>query len=484
LHLVLSWPVRVVVVGLLVFSLVVDGAGYIYRITNHYPLTGAAPDLPPNLFGMQLYIHRGLDLQGGTDLQLQLTNFPPGQSRADVQQKTIAVIQKRINALGVNEPVVQPAGGNNDRIEVQLAGVPASKAQDVIGRTAQLVTTKWVADPTVTAQPWPGFRPQVTNLRADMLTSANASLDPNAGTTWVVNVSYNSDGSNIFSQLTNDAYNACPTTDCAQRHITNWLDLSADDVAHWNERAPQLYKPFDQGGKLVTDPYIQNPITGGTATISGGTPGFTQQSATDLATLLNSGSLPVKLDVIQSTDVGASLGAESVKRSLAAGLLGLIIVVIFMIAFYRLPGMLASVALICYAGIVLALFKVFGFTVTLGGMAGFILSVGMAVDANVLIFERFKEEMRAGRTIGAAVDAAVRRAWPAIRDSNISTAITSAILAFAGSGPVRGFAITLLIGVAVSMLSSIIITHNLLAIVLNFGWTRTGSVLGVARGRA
>jgi protein-export membrane protein SecD len=182
--------------------------------------------------------------------------------------------------------------------------------------------------------------------------------------------------------------------------------------------------------------------------------------------------------------VGASLGADSVKRSLAAGLLGLIVVIIFMLAYYRLPGLLASLALLCYAGIVLALFKVFTVTLTLGGLAGFILSVGMAVDANVLIFERFKEEMRAGRTIGAAVDAAVRRAWPAIRDSNISTLITSSILAFAGTGPVRGFAITLMIGVAVSMLSSIIITHNLLAIVLNFGWTRGGTVLGVARGRA
>jgi protein-export membrane protein SecD len=483
LHLVLSWPVRVVVAALLIFSLVVDGAGYIYRITNHYPLTGAVPGLPPTVLGTQLYFHRGLDLQGGTDLQLQLTNFPPGQTRADVQQKTIAVIEKRINALGVNEPVVQPAGGNNDRIEVQLAGVPASKAQDVIGRTAQLVTTKWVADSTVTAGPWPGYRPQETALRADMLTSANAQLDPSGGTAWVVNTNYNSAGAGIFSQLTNDAYNACPTTDCPQRHITNWLDLSPDDIAHWNERALQLYKPFDQGGKLVTDPYIQNPITGGTATISGGTPGFTQQSAKDLATLLNSGSLPVKLTVIQSTDVGASLGADSVKRSLAAGLLGLIVVIIFMLAYYRLPGLLASLALLCYAGIVLALFKVFTVTLTLGGLAGFILSVGMAVDANVLIFERFKEEMRAGRTIGA-VDAAVRRAWPAIRDSNISTLITSSILAFAGTGPVRGFAITLMIGVAVSMLSSIIITHNLLAIVLNFGWTRGGTVLGVARGRA
>ena len=483
MHLVLSWPVRVVVAALLIFSLVVDGAGYIYRITNHYPLTGAVPGLPPTVLGTQLYFHRGLDLQGGTDLQLQLTNFPPGQTRADVQQKTIAVIEKRINALGVNEPVVQPAGGNNDRIEVQLAGVPASKAQDVIGRTAQLVTTKWVADSTVTAGPWPGYRPQETALRADMLTSANAQLDPSGGTAWVVNTNYNSAGAGIFSQLTNDAYNACPTTDCPQRHITNWLDLSPDDIAHWNERALQLYKPFDQGGKLVTDPYIQNPITGGTATISGGTPGFTQQSAKDLATLLNSGSLPVKLTVIQSTDVGASLGADSVKRSLAAGLLGLIVVIIFMLAYYRLPGLLASLALLCYAGIVLALFKVFTVTLTLGGLAGFILSVGMAVDANVLIFERFKEEMRAGRTIGAAVDAAVRRAWPAIRDSNISTLMTSTILyVVSTSGPVKGFAFTLAIGVAISLISSIIVTHNLLAIVLATGWARRQGALGVSRG--
>jgi preprotein translocase subunit SecD len=484
LHLVLSWPVRVIVITLLIFALVVDGAGYFYRITNHYPLTGPVPGLPPSVLGVQLYFHRGLDLQGGTDLQLELSNFPPGQDRAAVQQKTIAVIDKRINALGVNEPVVQTAGNNHDRIEVQLAGVPASKAQSVIGRTAQLVTTKWVPDSAVTGGPWPGYRPQNTPLQADMLTSANAQLDPQGGTAWVVSTNYNSTGAAIFSQLTTDAVAACPTSDCAQRHITDWLDLTPDDIAHWNERALQLYKPFDQGGKLVTDPTIQNQISGGTAIISNGNPGFTQQSASDLATLLNSGSLPVKLTVIQSTDVGASLGQESVKKSLAAGLLGLMVVIIFMVAFYRLPGLLASLALLAYAGIVLALFKVFTVTLTLGGLAGFILSVGMAVDANVLIFERFKEEMRAGRTIGAAVDAAVRRAWPAIRDSNISTLITSGILAFAGTGPVRGFAITLMIGVAVSMLSSIIVTHNLLAIVLNFGWTKGGTVLGVARGRA
>jgi preprotein translocase subunit SecD len=473
--------VRAIVVVLLIFSLFVDGAGYVYRVVNHYPLTGPVPGLPPNFGDWQLYIHKGLDLSGGSDLQLQMTNFPPGQDRGQVQQRTIDVIQKRVNALGVSEPVVQPGGGgNHDRIGVQLAGVPAAQAQQVIGQTARLVITKWVKDPSITKGPYPGYKPQITPMTSDMLTSATASINQN-GAGWVVNFQFNSAGANTFGQLTTEAYNACPQTDCPEKHITDWLDLTQDDINQWNDRAQDLFKPFDQGGRLLTDPVIINPITGGQGFIEGN---FSQQSAKNLATLLNSGALPVQLSVIQSTDVGASLGAESVTRSLAAALLGLIIVVIFMIAFYRLPGLLASIALVCYAGVALAVFKVVPVTLTLAGMTGFILSVGMAVDANVLIFERFKEEMRAGRTTGAAVDAAVRRAWPAIRDSNTSTLITSIILIFAAPTQVKGFAVTLAIGVAISLISAIIITHNLLAIVLNFGWARSTGMLGVSRGRA
>ncbi|HEY1456837.1 MAG TPA: MMPL family transporter, partial [Candidatus Dormibacteraeota bacterium] len=178
-------------------------------------------------------------------------------------------------------------------------------------------------------------------------------------------------------------------------------------------------------------------------------------------------------------------GAQSVKLSLAAGLLGLSIVVLFMIVYYRIPGLLASLALLFYAGAVLAVFKVVPVTLTLAGITGFILSVGMAVDANVLIFERFKEEVRAGRTIGAAVDAAVRRAWPAIRDSNTSTFITCVILGFIGPSQVKGFAVTLGIGVVASLISSIIVTHNLLAIVLTGGGLlRRPVLLGVDRARS
>jgi preprotein translocase subunit SecD len=485
LQRVLSWWIRFPVIALLLFAIFVDGAGYWYRIVNHYPLTGSVPGLPPNFSGWQIYVHKGLDLTGGSRLVLQMNDMPPGQNASQVQQTTINVINTRINKFGVSESTVQASG--NNQIIVELPSVSAAQAQTAIGETARLVTTKWVPDSSVTGGPWPGYRPEITPLKSEMLNTANASLSP-SGTGWVVNVTLNSEGTTIFGNLSTAAYNACSTSDCAQRHITEWLDLTQNDINNWNTQWPQLYKTRDQGGKLLTDPTMQQPITGGQFYIEGGSSApFSADSARNLATLLSSGALPVTLSVLQSSNVDASLGAASIKSSLLAGLLGLSIVILFMIILYRLPGLLASVALIFYAGAVLMLFKVFAITVTLAGLAGFILSVGMAVDANVLIFERFKEEMRAGRTIAASVDAAVRRAWPAVRDSNTATLITSAVLYFmtsAGS-PVKGFAITLMLGVLMSLISSIIVTHNLLAIVLNFGWARRSHLLlGVARGRS
>ncbi|MBJ7603584.1 MAG: protein translocase subunit SecD [Candidatus Dormibacteraeota bacterium] len=486
MHYLLSWPVRLLVVGLLILSIAVDGAGYIQRILNHQPLTGQVSGMPPQLLGNQVYIHRGLDLQGGTDLLLQITDVPPGRDMNQVQRDTIDVISKRINKLGVSEPVINPVG--RDRIEVQLAGVSAAKAQATIGNTARLVTTKWVADANVKGGPFPGSRPQITPLTSEMLTGADASLDPQNGNQWVINVTYNSQGAAIFSQLSTEAFNAtCPNgaTDCPQHRITNWLNLTQDDIVHWDERAAQLTLPFDQGGKLLVDARIIQPITGGQSQITGN---FTADSAKNLAILLNSGALPGNLQVIQSTEVGATLGADSIKRSLAAGVLGLLIVIVFMIFFYRLPGLVASVALLFYAGLTLAVFKMIPVTLTLAGLAGFILSVGMAVDANVLIFERFKEEVRSGVSVGAAVETAVGRAWPAIRDSNTATLITTGLLYLAGNGPVKGFAITLFLGVLVSMFSSIIVTHNLMALVVENHNAEHSFLMGVTlplrRGRA
>jgi preprotein translocase subunit SecD len=481
-------------VAVLVFSIFVDGAGYIYRIANHYPLTGNVPGLPPNFGGWQLYIHRGLDLAGGTHIDYKLINFPPGQSRADVQKKTIDVINKRVNSLGVSEPEIRGAGSNYDRITVDLAGVTADQAQKTIGAVSKLVYTKWVPDPKVTGGLEPGFKPAFTGLTGDDIQNASATIDQ-SGVGWVVNVSFTSRGAGIFADLTRAAVAACPGVngDCPQRRLTIWLDLTQKDIDNWADPAyaSKVSRPYDTAclanqtpdsvcGKLLTNPNTLTEIAGGQAVISGN---FTQQSAQDLQTGINAGSLPVDLQVLDVIQVGATLGAESVRLSLAAGLLGLTIVVLFMIVYYRVPGLLASLALVFYAGAILALFKFIPVTLTLAGITGFILSVGMAVDANVLIFERFKEEVRAGRTIAAAVDAAVRRAWPAIRDSNYSTAITCAILLFVGPSQIKGFAVTLLIGVGVSLFSSIVVTHNLLAIVMTGSTFRKPVLMGVDRAR-
>ena len=489
--------------GILLFSLFVDGAGYVYRIANHYQLTGNVPGLPPNFGGWQLYFHKGLDLAGGTHIDYRLTNFPPGQSRATVQQRTITVISKRVNSLGVSEPEIRGAGSNNDRITVDLAGVTADQAQKVIGAVNKLVYTKWVPDSKVTGGPQPGYKPAFTGLTGDDIASATAAIDQN-GIGWVVNISFTSRGADLFGNLTTANVAACPgdpntspTANCAGRHLTIWLDLTQNDIDNWEDpnHANKVSQNYDTGclatatptticPKLLVDAVTLQAILGGNAVINGGGGGFTQQAANDLATGINAGSLPVDLQVLSVQQVGSTLGAESVKLSIAAGLLGLTIVVIFMIVYYRVPGFLASLALLFYAGAVFAVFKVVPVTLTLAGITGFILSVGMAVDANVLIFERFKEEVRAGRTIPGAVDAAVRRAWPAIRDSNISTLITCTILGFVGPGPVKGFAITLGIGVVFSLISSIVVTHNLLAIVMAGSRFRRPALMGVDRVRS
>ena len=475
MHLVLSPVVRVILALVVLFTLFVDGAGYWYRIQNHLPLSGQVEGLPPHFGDWQLYIHKGLDLAGGTHLELQLTDIPANRSKSDVQKVAVNVIERRVNALGVSEPSVRAEG--SDRISVDLAGVSAARAQDVIGKTAKLVFTKWVKDASIKGGPEPGYKPAFIGLGGDQVTGATAGTDQSGQ--WVVNLTFNGQGADVFGKETTAAYNACQPNDCPERHIPAWLDLTQSDIDNWATVADRAALPIDQGGKLISNPNILNPIVGGQAQISGG---FDITSAKALATELNSGALPANIVVLQSTDVGASLGSEAIKESLAAGLLGLIVVIVFMCFYYRLPGFLASLALIFYAGVVLALFKLIPVTLTLAGMAGFILSVGMAVDANVLIFERFKEEMRSGRTIGGAVDAAVRRAYPAIRDSNVSTAITSTILLFLGSGQVKGFAVTLLIGVAISFVSSVVVTQNLLALLLDVAAARRPGLLGVTRG--
>ena len=220
-------------------------------------------------------------------------------------------------------------------------------------------------------------------------------------------------------------------------------------------------------GEELISPVVQTPITAGTAIIDG--PGFTIDSVKDLSLLLESGRLPVPIELIQERDVDAILGSDSLRKSVIAGLVGLGLVLAFMTIYYRVPGIVASLALIIYAAMVLSIFKILPVTLTLSGVAAVILSIGMAVDANILIFERMKDELRSGRTMLSAINIGFNRAWPAIRDGNVSTLITCAILYWfsdqLGATIVQGFAVTLAIGVLISMFSAIVISRSFLRVI-------------------
>ena len=463
--------VLLVVVG----AFFIDGYSLIYRyLVVHQPL-GQTLTSVPTFLGRQLYIHKGLDLQGGTELTIEIChgldnpnvdcrNGPPhGATLAQAQQATIPILDLRVNSLGVSEASVQAQG--DDQILVQLPGVGLKQAVDTIGTTSRLYFATPVAgaatvppsaaliadqqghyDPAQFGSTFfypTGYHWKIdNNLDATDVNSATVGTDSTTGQI-TVDINFNSAGANEWSKITtaaNNVYQSNPSSPLAQ--IAIFLD---NDV---------LTAPAVTGGGQSN----QTQITGG----------FTSDSATTLANLISAGALPAEITTVASTTVSATLGQQSVTLSLVAGGIGLLIVVIFMIGYYRFPGLLATVALFVYAAIVLALFKLIPVTLSLAGLAGFVLSVGMAVDANVLIFERTRDELRHGRSVPLAVETGFRRAFPAIRDSNISTLITCAILAFFGTDVIRGFAITLAIGVIVSFFTAITITRSLFAWVLNW----------------
>jgi protein-export membrane protein SecD len=217
-------------------------------------------------------------------------------------------------------------------------------------------------------------------------------------------------------------------------------------------------------GNVISAPTVQSEITNGEAVITGK---FTLEEAKDLAQKLNTGALPLPLSLVSQQSVEASLGMDSLQRSLVAGVIGLVAVMIFMLVFYRFLGLIASLALLIYAALMITIFKLTGITLTLSGIAGFVLSIGMAVDANVLIFERTKEEIKNGRTIASALDEGFKRAWTSIRDGNISSLLTAGILYLMGTGFVKGFAASLFIGVLVSMFTAIVITRTMLKFIIS-----------------
>ncbi len=409
------------------------------------------------------YVHEGLDLQGG--LQVVLEARPPeGQSvSSDVLDGTRDTLERRINSLGVSEPVIQTRG--NNQILVELPGVDDPEAAVEVLKTTALLE---IIDTNGTF-PQLGTYVNTTLGPATDGIAADSQIQPDtSGPTYTTIVS----GSDLV-----DAY---PSTNNLGAVIVGFqLDSSGGDK-FFNFTSANIGKPM----AIVVDKQVINVATINAAiSRSGSITGLDRQEANDLALQLKSGALATPLEVVQSRTVGPTLGQDSIDRSITAGLVGLSLVAVMMVLYYRVPGVLSVFALVIYTAIVFALFKVIPVTLTLAGIAGFILSIGMAVDANVLIFSRLKEELRRGRSVRVAVEAGFDHAWPSIRDSNISTMITCAILywfgQYVGASIIQGFALTLFVGVTASMFTAVVVTRTFMRMLLDRSWFTNHWWLGV-----
>lgn len=410
--------------GLLVILLVTAGALYVDQ---------------PGVFTLgsrAIEVKKGLDLQGGTHLVYGLDTSRLSAADADTAQKSVVeVIRRRVDAFGVSEPVIQAGDiGGTKTVVVELPGVTdVDQAKNLIGRTAQLSFWEEGSDadcPLIISLAL-GSKCQQTSLTGAQLTRADADLQTSStgvgGNEPVVTLTFTEEGNALFGDIT-------------ARNIGKPVAIVLDD-------------------QPITAPIVQSEIRGGTAVITGV---GDIRAARELAIQLNAGALPVPINVIEERTVGATLGSDAISRSIIAGTIGFLIIAALMIALYRFHGLLATLALIIYTLVTFAIFKLIPVTLTLAGISGFILSIGMAVDANILIFERMREELRAGRTMRLAIEEGFRRAWTSVRDSNMSSLITCAILFYFGTGLIRGFALTLAIGILVSMFTAITVTRTFL----------------------
>jgi protein-export membrane protein SecD len=427
-------------------------------------------------------IRQGLDLQGGVQVLLQAV---PVESEAESAEEADAqlaasietarnIIERRVNGLGVTEALVQTQG--EDRIVVELPGIDdPDLAISTIKETGLMEFIDTGATPLPPGLPVrttlgeASATPTLTQtetLTSTSETTATASLFPEQDTVYET----------VFTGR--DLRRAFPAQNPTTGDFYVAFEMQPDAAGRFEDYTANHIGQFLTivlDGEVISSPQIQSAIPGGTGQITGD---FTFQEARSLAIQLQYGALPVPLEVESQRSIGATLGSESVEQSITAGIIGLTTVLAFMIIYYRLPGVLASVALIIYVLLNLSVFRLLPVTLTLPGIAGFLLSTGMAVDANILIFERMKEELRRGRSLNAAVEAGFDRAWTSIRDSNISTLIICAILYWLGSGfsilgleligavVVKGFAITLAIGVLMSMFTAVIVTRTLLRLVV------------------
>ena len=417
----------------------------------------------------------GLDLQGGSQLTIQVKTTPTiPKIDQGMLEAVRRIVENRVNGLGVSEALVQTVG--EDQILVQLPGVnDPQQAERVLGGTAKLEFQEQLPGTEAQLAIERQLQQELLAKQAELKTSNNeAAIKENqaalkrsneaiaklfkstglggenlkdaqpqplaAGNNWNVALVFDSKGGELFAQLTKNLAGT-------GRSIGIFLDERMIS-------SPVVGVEFAQAG-----------ITGGSAVIQGN---FTTQEANDLAVQLRGGALPVPVEIVENRTVGASLGRDSIQSSINAGIGGLVLVLIFMVAYYRLPGVIANIALLIYALLTWAAFVLLGVTLTLPGIAGFVLSIGMAVDANVLIFERTREELRAGKTLYRSVESGFYRAFSSILDGNVTTVIACLALFSLGAGLVKGFAVTLGLGVVVSMFTALTCSRTLLFVVLSF----------------
>lgn len=379
----------------------------------------------------------GLDLVGGSRivLEAQTTDTIPKITQ-DMMDGLKSALENRINAMGVSETLVQQMGDKRLLIEIPNISDP-KMAREFLGETAELEFKKPILNENKEVTGW-----EASGLSGEDLNKAAVGTDPSGR--WLITLDFNGKGAAKFAKLTRE-FRGYPI------------------AIYFN-------------GESISEPVVQQEITGGQAQITGD---FSHEQAKKTVDLLNAGALPVPAKIMEENTVGPTLGADSLDKSKFAGIVGLGAVMLFMIFWYRVPGLIADIALIIYSLVVFAIFKMIPVTLTLAGVAGFILSIGMAVDANILIFERTKEELKAGRTLFTAINAGFDRAFTSIFDSNMSTIITCAILYFLGSNIVKGFALTLAIGVLVSMFSAITVTKNFMHLTFGTGQLKHPALFGL-----
>ena len=371
-------------------------------------------------------IRQGLDLQGGTHVLLEAEDTEIAKVDDDAMQRVVSIMERRINELGLTEPIIQREGER--RIIIELPGIKdPDKAIETIGKTAMLE-----------------FKDEEGNtlLNGTDLKDAQAAMNQQ-NNQCVVNLEFSDEGAQKFADA---------TMNNVGRQIAILLD-----------------------GEILTNPVVREPILGGKAEISGQRD---LEEAQHLAVLLRSGALPVKVNIIETRTVGPSLGQDSKDKSEFAFVIGIAAVLVFMVLFYKVSGLIADISLMAYTLILLGVLKGLDATLTLPGVAGIILSIGMAVDANVLIFEHFKEEWRLGKSIRLAMDAGFERAFTTILDSNTTTIIAAFVLFMFGTGTIRGFAITLGLGVVLSMLTAITLTRFLLKLLVNSNLFKGPGIFG------